>query len=428
MNEASQAMAEAVPAARSGAPSRACVTALLCTVYALLYLDRVNLSAAAGSIKAGFHMSPMQLGVAFSGFAWAYLLTVFFGGWAAHRYGPKAVLLGCSALLGLATMGMAFANGILSLFLLRMLVGAGEGPAFPAATQAMRRWYPANRFGFIQGITHSASRLGAAVAPPFVAALIVAWNWRASFVICGAAVLVWSVVWWKMFRDDPSEGESANPTRVAAAPRPTMNRSQLRQFVIRMSPVTLVMFCYGWVYWIFVSWLPLFFSHQYHFDLKASALFSSLPLLAGMVGNTVGGMLSDHILKRRSHSRLARCGVVAGSLLGSAMALAPLAAGARIDVALPCLSLAMFCLEMTIAPMYAVPMDMSRDFAGLGSSFIIVGVALAGITSPVVFGWLVGLTGRWDAPFATAIAILLLGSAAVLLIRPDHPLSWSDAP
>src|SRR6267378_800433 len=82
----------------------------------------------------------------------------------------------------------------------RLAVGLGEGPAFPAATQAMRNWYPPHRFGYIQGITHSASRLGAALAPPIVAALIVWMDWRISFVICGVAALIWSAAWWFFFQ------------------------------------------------------------------------------------------------------------------------------------------------------------------------------------------------------------------------------------
>jgi MFS family permease len=87
----------------------------------------------------------------------------------------------------------------------------------------------------------------------------------------------------------------------------------------------------------------------------------------------------------------------------------------------PLLAASMFFLELTIAPMYAVPMDMSREFAGVGSSFIIMGVALAGIISPVVFGWLIDLTGSWNVPFASGVAILLFGALVVCFLRPDRP-------
>ncbi|MGK3945846.1 hypothetical protein ABK046_46815, partial [Streptomyces caeruleatus] len=82
----------------------------------------------------------------------------------------------------------------------------------------------------------------------------------------------------------------------------------------------------------------------------------------------------------------------------------------------------MFFLEMTIAPMYAIPMDISKDYAGLGSAYVIMGVGISGVVSPVVFGWLIDLTGNWNIPFASGIAILLAGALAVVLLRPDVPL------
>jgi MFS family permease len=91
-------------------------------------------------------------------------------------------------------------------------------------------------------------------------------------------------------------------------------------------------------------------------------------------------------------------------------------------IVVPLLAGAMFFLELTIAPMYAIPMDISKEYAGLGSAYVIMGVGLAGIVSPVVFGWLIDLTGNWNVPFATGVAILLLGATAVPLLRPDLPL------
>jgi MFS family permease len=72
--------------------------------------------------------------------------------------------------------------------------------------------------------------------------------------------------------------------------------------------------------------------------------------------------------------------------------------------------------------MYAIPMDVSKEYAGLGSAYVIMGVGLSGIVSPVVFGWLIDLTGNWNVPFATGVGILLAGAAAVPWLRPDLPL------
>lgn len=400
-------------------------TTMLCILFAIMYLDRVNISAAASSLKSHFGLSNTEMGFAFSAFSWAYLASVLFGGWGARKYGARLTLFVVVIVVGIGTIFTGLVGGITTLFLARLVVGLGEGPAFPAATQAMRNWYPAQRFGYIQGITHSASRLGAAVAPPIVAGIIVMSDWRVSFIICGIAALVWAVVWWFTFEDDPRthpgvrqsdlEGLTVSlPDRKATTPLWILTK--------RMFPVTIVMFSYGWTYWVFVSWLPLYFANQHGVNLKNSALLTSVPFLAGLIGNTVGGVASDMILKKTGRHRMARCSVVFVSLVGTAIFLLPSLFVTDLTTIVVLLALSMFFLELTIAPMYAIPMDISKEFAGLGSAYIIMGVAIAGIVSPVVFGKLIDVTGNWNVPFATGIGILLIGAAVVGVLRPDVQL------
>lgn len=405
--------------------AQATVTALLCVLFAIMYLDRVNIAAAAASLQGHFALTNAETGFIFSAFSWAYLGSVIFGGWGARKFGAKRTLAVCVVIVGIGTIATGLAGGLASLFVARLMVGMGEGPAFPAATQAMRNWYPPDRFGYIQGVTHSASRLGAALAPPIVTAVILWSGWRFAFVVCGVAALVWCGVWWIMFRDDPGEHPSFDPGRrknLAVSLRDQRAKIPLLLLTKRMSPVTLVMFAYGCTYWVFVSWLPLYFVNRHHTDLKSSALLTSALFFAGLVGNTVGGMVSDQILRKTRRNRLARCSVILVSLLGAAALITPTMFLDDLRFVVPLLAGAMFFLELTIAPMYAIPMDISKEYAGLGSAYVIMGVGLAGIASPVVFGWLIDLTGNWNVPFATGVAILLLGAAAVPLLRPDLPL------
>jgi len=409
--------------------ARAVVTTLLCVLFAIMYLDRVNISAAAASLKAQFALSNTELGLTFSGFSWAYLASVLLGGWGARRYGAKLTLVVSVVVVGLGTIATGLAGGLITLFVARLAVGMGEGPAFPAATQAMRNWYPPHRFGFIQGITHSASRLGAALAPPFVAALIVWAGWRIAFVVCGTAALVWTGVWWLSFRDDPRTHPKIDPKDLEGLSVALPNRAAkmpLLALTKRMFPVTIVMFAYGWTYWVFVSWLPLYFANRHGTDLKSSALLTSALFFAGLVGNTVGGVVSDFILKKTGRNRLARCSVILTSLLGAAAFITPTMFLDDLGLVVALLAVAMFFLELTIAPMYAIPMDVSKEYAGLGSAYVIMGVGISGIISPVVFGWLIDITGNWNVPFASGVAILLAGAAAVALLRPDVPLVIAD--
>src|ERR1035438_4965787 len=108
------------------------------------------------------------MGVIFSAFVWAYALFQVPGGWIGDRFGPRKVLTTIVAYWSVMTAATAVASGATSFIVLRFLFGVGEGGAFPGATRAMQMWYPKRERGFVQGITHSASRLGAAIAPPFV--------------------------------------------------------------------------------------------------------------------------------------------------------------------------------------------------------------------------------------------------------------------
>ncbi len=424
-----ESTAAARPLPRPLVSARGAVTTLLCALFAIMYLDRVNISAAAASLKAHFGLTNTQMGLAFSAFSWAYLVSALVGGWGARRYGARLSLIVTVAVAGVGTVLTGFAGGLIGLFVARLVVGLGEGPAFPAATQAMRNWYPPHRFGYIQGITHSASRLGAAVAPPIVAAIIIWSDWRTSFIVCGLAALVWAAAWWWLFKEDPREHPDVEarylegltvslPDRKTSIPLWSLSK--------RMFPVTIVTFAYGWSYWIFVSWLPLYFANQHHTDLKKSALLTSMLFMAGLVGNTVGGVGSDIILKRSGSRRLARCGIVAVSLASTAVVLTLSLFLDQLAAVVALLAVAMFFLELTIAPMYAVTMDITKDYAAFGSAYVILGIALSGIVSPVVFGWLIDLTGNWNVPFATGVVVLLAGAVSVIMLRPDVPFAVPD--
>jgi hypothetical protein len=115
------------------------------------------------------------------------------------------------------------------------------------------------------------------------------------------------------FRDDPRIHTGVTPEEIATLPPPRATESSSVPWwplLKRMLPVTFTDFCYGWTLWVYLSWLPSFFLHNYHLNLKQSALFSSGVLFAGVVGDTVGGVFSDQILRRTGSARKARVLVI----------------------------------------------------------------------------------------------------------------------
>lgn len=397
---------------------------LLCVMYLLFYVDRVNISTAAPLIKSDLHLSNTALGLAFSAFAYPYAIFQLIGGWLGDKFGPRRIL-GLSGLIVCAATALTgLVGGLGALFLARLALGFGEGASFPTATRAMASWTPEKSWGVAQGITHSASRIGNALTPPLIAALIAWLSWRASFVILGAASLFWVAIWIWYFRDEPRQHPGLTAAELARLPARAQGPRAVPwlRLARRMVPVTAVDFCYGWTLWLFLSWIPSFFFNSYHLDLKHSALFSSGVFFAGVIGDTVGGIVSDRLLRRTKSLVTARRNVIVVGFLGAFVCLLPVVLIHDVTVAAAGLSLAFFFAELIVAPIWSVPMDIAPRYAGSASGLMNFGFGLAGIISPFAFGYAIDLTGSWTYPFLGSIALLLVGAVLAFQMHPDRPL------
>ena len=186
-------------------------------------------------------------------------------------------------------------------------------------------------------------------------------------------------------------------------------------------PVTIVDFCYGWTLWLFLTWIPAFFFENYHQNLQASALFSGGVLLAGVIGDTIGGVVSDRLLHKMGSVAIARRAVIVAGFMGGFVFLIPVVLIHNLTVAAVCLSLAFFFAELIVGPIWSVPMDIAPRYAGTASGMMNFGFGVAGLISPSSFGYLVDRTGSWVAPFIASIFLLLLGAVLASRLRPDLP-------
>src|SRR6202044_1903400 len=139
---------------------------LLCAMYFITYIDRVNVSTASSQFGTELNLSHTQIGFVFSAFAYPYLIFQVIGGWVGDRFGPRRTLTVCSIIWAGGTGLSGLSTGLVSLVAARVLLGLGEGATFPTATRAMSNWTAVKRRGFAQGMTHAFSRIGNAITPP----------------------------------------------------------------------------------------------------------------------------------------------------------------------------------------------------------------------------------------------------------------------
>jgi sugar phosphate permease len=282
---------------------------------------------------------------------------------------------------------------------------------------------PASERGFAQGITHSFARLGGAVTPPLVLAVVAAGGWRDAFILLGIASLMWTVLYLFVFTNSPEQNRRITPEetaeigyRVGDCDRAKHAPTPWRKLIRRMWLVTFVDFCYGWLLWVYLTWLPSYLKESRGFDLRHLALFTALPLLAGVIGDTLGGVVSDRIYKVTGRLRLARCAVLVVGMGGSLAFLLPMVSVANPLTAVILLSASFFFLEITNPVLWTLPLDIAGKYAGTAGGMMNTGFGVAGMVSPVVFGYLIQKTGSYDVPFSISAALLFVGIIAALFI------------
>jgi MFS family permease len=399
------------------------VLVLLCAMYFITYIVRGNINTAGSAIQPEFGLTNTQLGLIFSAYAYPYLLFQIIGGWTADRFGPRRTLAISGIVWAGATILTSLAYDFYSLLFFRVLMGFGVGATLPTATRAMQHWVESKRRGFAQGITHAFSRLGSTATPLLVASLMAVIDWRGTFIAIGLVGFVWIAIWFWYFRDDPkehpsiTEGELALLPHRPKGPRPIVPWGPL---IGRMWPVTVTYFCYGWSLWLYINWIPLFFKNNYSLDIGKSAVFATGVFLAGVFGDTLGGVFSDLIYHKTGNVRLARLSIAVIGFTGALLSLIPIIYVSDITLVTICLSSGFFFAELVIGPMWAIPMDIAPKYSGTAAGLMNTGSALAAILSPAIGGYVIDVTHNWQLPFIISIGVLLVGALMSFAMHPER--------
>jgi len=411
----------------SGRATRNFLT-LVVVMHFILFVDRVNLAAAASVMQHDLGLSNIALGIAFSAFNYAYAPFQLIGGWFADRFGARRTLTVCGVTWSITTIATGAVTGLVSLFAVRLVLGMGEGATLPAVTRALSKWTSLAARGTAVGITHAAGRLGAGASAPIVALLITWFSWRFSFVALGVVSALWAAAWWWFFYEDPRRHPRITSAELAALPAvdPTGETGSgpvpWRRLVPRVAPLMIVYFCQGWTGWLFVTWMPSLLQKNYGLDLKKSSFLYAAMLFCAMIAEFLGGVLTDYLLRRTGNLQIARSRLIAGSWLLVVAGLVPAIFVHDLVVGLTGFTVALFFLGFAIAPLWTATMDIAPNYAGSSSALMNAAGAVAGILSPVAFGWLLDRTGSWTTPFGFSVGLLLFAIVMTWWIRPDRPI------
>ena len=385
------------------------VLAFAASLAMITYLDRSCFSMAASEIGEAVGCGKAEmLRWATPAFALAYALFEIPTGWLGDRFGPRSTLIrivlwwslftGLTAMVGFRFAGVTLGLGFL--VTVRFLFGIGEAGAFPNITRALHNWFPVTQRGFAQGTVWTAARLAGGLTPLIWWVLVTKGEmpWRDTFWFFAAIGFLWSILFWRRFRNRPAEHPRANAAereliaagRSAAELAPTEGltipwKNFLRNRNVWLLGIMYACQSYGWYFYI--TYLPTY----YHLRFPESsgwlgAICIGSPLWVGAIGCFVGGKLTDWYIRRTGDLRNGRrfFGAFGHGATAICFLLCPLMPGAMgffVTIAL-----AGFFTDLTMGSSWAMCQDVGRRYAAIvpGS------VNMIGNLGSVLSGWISG--------------------------------------
>jgi MFS family permease len=401
----------------SGQP-RSIVLVLLVLVSVITFLDRLAIAVAGPRMQDELGITPERWGWVLGAFILTYGLFEVPTGAMGDRAGHRNVLTRIVVWWSAFTFLTGSVTGFLPLLIARLLFGVGEAGAYPNIAGVIARRFPPGERARAQGFVWGASRAGGALAPLIVLPIQDAFGWRASFRLLGAIGLVWALVWYGWYRDEPAgastEGHHGHG-HGSSIPWRLLLRSGQLWLILGMYC------CYAWGSWFYFSWLHTYLVKGRGFSEKEMGIFSSLPFILGALGNVAGGFLGD-ALARRFGLRTGRRLVGSLSLTVTALLLMATALTPAKTMVIVFLSLGFGVMDLMLPAAWAICLDMAPRYAGAVTGAMNMSGQLGGFLCTVLFGYAVERSGSYHAPLFLIAFMLLCSALLFSRIDPTRPL------
>jgi len=415
------------------------IVLMLFAASAFSYGDRVVLSIAGVSMAKEIHMNALRMGYLFSGFSWAYVAGQLPAGGLLDAFGSKRVyglsIIGwsiCAALVGFAGY-LPATIAFVVIFGLRLVSGLMQSPVFPGNGRIVAAWFPAAERGTASAIFNSSQYFALVLFGPVIGWIAHTRGWKDCFWFLGIVGLLLSFVWFKVIydvRNHPriSKQEidyierggglvSADRRSVATGKSSTLTWPVVKMLLGNRMLVGIYIgqYCITTLTWFFLTWFPVYLNQARHMPVLKVGFVAVMPALCGSVGGVLGGVVSDKLLRAGHSLTFARkLPIVTGMLLSVTMIACNYSRAQWLVILW--MSLAFFGKGFGALGWTVISDTSPKGMVGVnGGLFNLIG-NMAGITTPIVIGYIVDRTGSFNG------ALIFVGVTALMAIVSYLPI------
>ncbi|MDB2596015.1 MFS transporter [Pseudomonadales bacterium] len=377
------------------------IISLIAVATVVNYIDRNALAVMWPSISAELGLDKNDYALVISFFMVGYAIGQSLFGKIFDMIGIRLGFVLAIVVWSVSIILHAAARSVTGFGLARFGLGIGEAGNWPGATKSNAEWFPIHERALAQGIFNSGAALGGVVSAPIIALLYIQFGWQGTFIAVGVLGFVWLIPWWIIAKSGPDShpwltadekeyilsgqkvDADGDDDQVAAPSWMEMLRYRQSWSVIGSR------FFLDPVWWLFVSWLPIYLVDQFGFDIKQIGLFAWVPYAGAAIGAVFGGWLAGRLLlrgwsvnKTRKFTITLGGAIMLPSLLATAVAADPLVAVLLIAVIL-------FGFQLAIGNIQTLPSDFFDgksvgSLAGVGGTAAVVGVLITTWIVPAI--------------------------------------------
>jgi len=401
------------------------IAILVGAAIAISYLDRQTLPVAIKAISRDIPLTNVQFSNLQSAFLLAYAFMYAGGGKLTDALGTRRGFTVIMIFWSLACASHGLALTFTMLAISRFALGMGEGGGFPASTRAVAEWFSVNERATAMGIINGGTAVGAVVAPPLIALILLYANWRWIFLFTGAMGLLWTA-WWRAAYFPPAEHPQLTEQERAKIPLPAdpavtavtkdIAWLDLLRFKETWGVVT-AKFLSDAAWYFYLFWLPKYLYDARNFDIKAVGAVAWIPNAAAGIGCLVGGWFSSYLVRKNFSVNVAR--KVALGLSAAVMPLILLVARAPVAWALAIFSLAYFGQQSWSTLVMVLPTDLfPSSVVGAVAGMVGFGGAIGGIAFGELAGYLLDHGFGYTTVFQLAATFHVVAFLVILIAVP----------
>lgn len=384
------------------------------------YIDRQALSVAAPVIREDLGLSNEQYGWIVSAFLLAYAIMQIVSGRAIDGLGTKKGFSLAVIWWSIANMLHAFGKGMMSLGIFRFLLGIGEAGNYPAAMKAISEWFPKEERTKAVGILNMGPGMGAIIAPPLMAWLILTVGWKSAFVVTGLFGFFWLILWRRIYYTPENHPQiTKEELQLIQSGQEKEDNSKrlpwLSYFKYReVWGLALSRFVSDGAFYFFVFWLPSWLADVKGFSLVEIGMFAWIPFLLADIGSFVGGWTGGKLMENGWSLDKARKWIIwVGAIL-----VVPVLGCLYIESpywAIALISFSLFATQFKQASLFTLPIDLfsKKDAASVWGISGSAGSFGAMLFTPLI-GYLVDTISY--SPVFVIVAFLHIISAIIVMI------------